>query len=418
MKKSFLFYFSRLGLFFYLIFLFCLANVVFADTSNISKIAFTTGEQTIKPNEVSKEITIQIQDSYGNKVVALETIRFDAFQSTSPTGAFVSCTTPTNPPTDYISKNNSNKNICYKDSTEGVYTITARTNNTVSPLVASQKITISSLTVPTGGTSDSGNSTTTASSTATTTATTTSQTSDTTSSGGWYVYSSSAPLSTYDPVSLNVDAGRERIAFLHSPIEFKSRAVDKNSGKDVFGARYVWSFGDGTSAEGSVVSHTYAFPGDYVVVLNSSSGIDDAVDLTNIKVIEPKVSLISTDSYLEISNEKDLDVNIGGWKIKGDSKEYVIPRDTIISSKNNIKIPRQILGEIISSKNISLLYPDQVVSSQIASIGEVEKQKQIAKEFNTKLLALKTKLDQIDLDSRNVTYLGFAEQKDSGISTK
>ena len=372
-------------LFFGLVFSF--TNFVFADTSNISKLVFITEPQTIAPNTVSKYITLQIQDVSGNQVSALETIRFDAFQTTSATGIFVSCTTPANPPTDYLSKNGSNKNICYKDTTEGVYTITAKTNNTSNSLVATQTITISSGTTP----PDDDTSTTTATSTNTTATTTASTTTpvNTTSSGGssYYVYSSSASLSTYEPVSLSVDAGRERLGFLHVPLRFKAYAGDRKTGKSVSGAKYSWTFGDGASGDGSEIDHTYLFTGEYNVVLNSSSGDEDAVDITKVKIVSPQIKMTANDSYLEFINENNFDLNIGEWKILGNEREYLIPKDTILSALGSIKISNSLLAEVYVGGKISLVYPDNQTAQEIVFVIGSEKQKLIS-ELSQKLLAI------------------------------
>ena len=246
-----------------------------------------------------------------------------------------------------------------------------------------------------GGDSSSNNTSTTSSSTATTTSSTsTSQTSaNTSSSGTTYVYSSSVSLSTYEPISLNVEAGRERIAFLHSPIEFKARAFEKKSGKDISGARYSWSFGDGTSLDGETVSHSYAFTGDYNVVLNSYSGSDEAVDITKVKVVEASVGAAYTDSYLELTNQSILDVNVGGWKVRGGDKEYIIPRDTIISGKSSIKISRQVLGRVGESAKISVAYPDGQIFSELALLTSNDKQKIVA-ELSARLALLQSELAQ------------------------
>ena len=254
----------------------------------------------------------------------------------------------------------------------------------------------SSVPLSNSGDSSSNNTSTTSSSTATTTSSTsTSQTSvnDSSSSGTTYVYSSSVALSTYEPISLNVEAGRERIAFLHSPIEFKARAFEKGSGKDISGARYSWTFGDGTSLDGETVSHTYAFPGDYNVVLNSYSGSEEAVDITKVKVVEAKVTASYTDTYLELANQNSLDVNIGGWKVKGGDMEYLIPRDTIISGKGSVKIPRQVLGKVGESTKISVVYPDNQTMSELSLLTPEDKQK-IITELSTKLTNLQYQLAQ------------------------
>jgi len=373
-------------------------NLAIADTSNIEKLVFITNPQTVVPNEISKYITLQIQDVSGNQVVAQETIRFDAFQSTSATGIFVSCTTPTNPPTDYISKNNSNKNICYKDSTEGVYTITAKTNNTTNSLLATQQITISQSSGGGSGTTSTSTDSGTGVSTGTTTATST--TSGATSNGGssYYVYSSPVSLSTYEPLSLNVEAGRERLGFLHAPLEFKSYTKDKKTGKNVSGAKYLWTFGDGTSGEGEEIVHTYLFPGEYNVVLNSSLGEVDAVDITKVKIITPQIKILVTGQYVELTNESTSDLNVGEWRLRGNSKEYIIPRDTIISALESIKIPNSVLTTIVGGEKIGLIYPDNQLALESVGVASEEEQKQIA-EISEKLLSI-----------QNLIYIAYQDR--------
>lgn len=245
-------------------------------------------------------------------------------------------------------------------------------------------------TAPPDSGSGSTSTSTATSSTATSTATSTSETTSL-SSGGTYVYSSYASLSNYDSTTLNVEAGRERIAFLHTPIEFKTKAVDRKSGKDIYGATYYWTFGDGTSGQGSVVSHTYLFPGEYNVVLNSSSGSDDAVDITKVEVIEAKVSAVYADQFVEISNRENFDINVGEWKILGNDKEYIVPRDTIISANGSIKIPLQILGAVGQGEKINILYPDSQQVFETARLSEKVKQEQIA-EISAKLVAIQNQL--------------------------
>jgi hypothetical protein len=372
---------------------FSFTNIALADTSNIAKLVFITEPQTIAPNEVSKNLTLQIQDALGNKVPAPETIRFDVFQTTSPTGAsaFVSCTTPTKSPTNYLSTGDYNKSICYKDSTEGVYTITAKTNNTINSLVATQEIKITSVVIPPDPPSEGTTTLPVATSTAT------SSTPSNNSGGSCYVYSSSVSLSTYEPLNLNVEAGRERLGFLHTPLEFKAYSQDKKTGKSISGARYYWTFGDGSSAEGNVVSHTYLFAGTYNVVLNSSSGEEDAVDITKVKIIEPKVKMVYTDFYVEFINENSTDLNIGGWKIKGNDREYLLPRDTIISANGNMKIPFSMLGSVSESDKLGVVYPDNQLAFETSKVLGEEKQKQIT-EISQKLAMLQEEL--------NLTYAG------------
>ena len=190
---------------------------------------------------------------------------------------------------------------------------------------------------------------------------------------------------------MNVEAGRERIAYLHVPIEFKTKGVDKNTGKEIYDTHHRWSFGDGTSGEGNEVSHTYMFPGEYTVVLNSYSQNDDAVDVTKVKVVNADVGALYHEKYVELTNNSNDDVNVGGWKFKGNNKEYTIPRDTIIPGKGSVKIPRVVLGRVGESSLLLFTYPDDSSISELALLSDVDVQKQIA-EIETKLNSLKDEL--------------------------
>jgi hypothetical protein len=253
----------------------------------------------------------------------------------------------------------------------------------------------------------------TSTSTTTSTSTATSTTKTTTSSGGssYYVYSSSVSLSTYEPLSLNVEAGRERLGFLHTPLEFKSYTKDKKTGKNISGAKYLWTFGDGTSSEGDEIIHTYLFPGEYNVVLNSSIDNEDAVDITKVKIIEPKVKIVLSDSYAEFINENSTDLNIGEWKIKGKDKEYLIPKDTIISANASIKIPESVLSNVLGGEKVALFYPDNQIAFESGPILSKEKEEQLV-EISQKLLSIKNELDYAYAQEGN--YVEFADSEGGG----
>ncbi len=53
------------------------------------------------------------------------------------------------------------------------------------------------------------------------------------------------------------------------PFEGESVTFDASTSSDPDGdiARYVWDFGDGATAEGRIVNHSYARPGEFLVIL-------------------------------------------------------------------------------------------------------------------------------------------------------
>lgn len=103
------------------IFLF-FANIALAG--DVSQFVFTTGPQTIKPNEISGTLSIQAQDSGGNSVKIPQTgcIRLE---TTSLAGQFSSNGENWNPVNVLtMNKNTANRNFYYKDSSTGNYKMT------------------------------------------------------------------------------------------------------------------------------------------------------------------------------------------------------------------------------------------------------------------------------------------------------
>ncbi|MFA6476523.1 MAG: helix-hairpin-helix domain-containing protein [Candidatus Paceibacterota bacterium] len=193
-------------------------------------------------------------------------------------------------------------------------------------------------------------------------------------------------ISDYQKEALKISAGRERLATVRTPIVF---AVSQNK-KGQSTNSFIWSFGDGTSASGQKVYHSYQFPGRYNVVLNGAiDKEEEAVARTIVVVVDPKIKVTAIDldsGFVEIKNDSDKEQNLNGWIIKSEIQKYVFPVDTIVSPKSSIKIPIGVIG--FSDKNIkeiSLSYPDGgVVSGGSLSEGVdlqkvAELRKQIAK---------------------------------------
>ncbi len=178
------------------------------------------------------------------------------------------------------------------------------------------------------------------------------------------VHTGETGLSGYENEVLKIGAGRERLATIRTPILFSASQNKKGKSTNYF----VWSFGDGTSATGVKVYHTYQFPGQYNVVLNGSiDNEEEAVARTVVTVVEANIKITNIDllaGFVEITNNSDKEQNLNNWALRASGKEHPFPLDTIISPKMAVKIPSKVLGLIDPNiQEITLVYPDGVIAS-------------------------------------------------------
>ena len=172
-------------------------------------------------------------------------------------------------------------------------------------------------------------------------------------------HSGQVEVSDYDPGDIEVSAGRARLTNVKTPIEFRAESKYSLSGT------FEWSFGDGTSEQGAKVRHQYNFPGQYNVVLNYSSGSEEAVSRTAVTVTEPnfELAIFEDESYLSVKNLGEWEENINDWSLKnGSSTVITFAKDTIISAGDELKIP---LPKQINSELWSLNCSDGLVVTEI-----------------------------------------------------
>jgi len=311
-----------------LLFLSAVLFLVFPSVSfaQVSKIVFTTDSQSIKPNILSNPITIQTQDSGGNAHQTSETIDLE-FISTSATGEFLGSTG--NPATTYMSKNTANRTFYYKDSTEGNFTITvnAKGRDTGGEWNASQRIIISSGASQDNNSNSSGEIL--------------SASSDSSSLSGSQSSSGNSMTNVSSSNSqLDIIAGNDRTTSPGSPIWFQA-TVKKNTISA--SPELSWSFGDGNIGAGFLVSHTYKYSGDYVVVLSAKAGDIFSVSRLKVKVAESSVSVSEGNEYLEISNDGNTEINLFNWKVENKGQGFIFQPNTIILPHSSIKLDKSLL---------------------------------------------------------------------------
>ncbi len=164
-------------------------------------------------------------------------------------------------------------------------------------------------------------------------------------------------LSNYTEKTIfQMSAGRERMALVGSPLEFDAKYSVPSTNQCT--PNFSWSFGDGFEVGGKNITHTYKYAGEYQVVLNGTCGEESSVSRTIVKVINPEISIVQIlGGDIEIKNNGKTEINIGGWKIRGIEKDFIFPKDTIISANNKIILSKDDLNISSSTERVALANP-------------------------------------------------------------
>lgn len=137
---------------------------------------------------------------------------------------------------------------------------------------------------------------------------------------------------------------------------FDGNAFDAGGNTLESGVSYLWNFGDGATADGARVQHTYAYPGRYVVELEAAYGDSNALVELTVVPTQPDIGLtLETDGSLTITNNGESDVDVGGWSLTDGAHTFVIPKDTIVLAGGGLRFAPSITG-VVGSMSAALLY--------------------------------------------------------------
>ncbi len=187
---------------------------------------------------------------------------------------------------------------------------------------------------------------------------TTSSTPATTSTGG-------GGVSTYvpPPSALIVNAGPDVTALLEVPLRFSAQVKTK-SGTAYPSARVFWSFGDGSSMEGTAVDKTYRYAGTYVVTATATDGsVTDSDDLI-VRAVPAQVQVIViTGQGITIVNDSKIRLDLFDWRLSVDFSSFRIPPGTQILPESRVLFPYEIT-RLPMLRTVTLLYPNNTVAAR------------------------------------------------------
>ena len=185
-----------------------------------------------------------------------------------------------------------------------------------------------------------------------------------------------------------VEAGNNKIAVAGALITFDGIALGLKK-EPLENARYMWSFGDGILKEGKKITHTYLYPGEYIAVLEVSSGYFSGSDRLKVSVVKPEIVVSKigdvTDYFIEITNNSKNELDLSGWILKSQKEQFFIPQNTIITPQG--KITFSSLTTRLSFKQNdkpSLLYPSGATAATFGDLTVTEVTKEeVSESSNT-----------------------------------
>ena len=156
-------------------------------------------------------------------------------------------------------------------------------------------------------------------------------------------------------------AGADKLVIVGADSIFEGKALGLKK-EPLMGARFLWNFGDGASAEGERVFHHYENPGSYAVALSVSSDKYSALARMNVKAEAARVFISAvTPSYIEITNGENHELDLSRWLLRSGVLQFILPEHTILLPRASVRFSSGTTG--LSGEEAQLLYPNGVAAS-------------------------------------------------------
>ncbi len=154
------------------------------------------------------------------------------------------------------------------------------------------------------------------------------------------------------------------------------------TGKVVSSRDIFWNFGDGVTFQGKEFNHIYKIPGTYTIsaYVKYDNLFDSQEKNIEIKPLKIRVFVPKNAEYVEVFNDADSALNIGGWRLSSGSSYFIFPKNTKIPAKNSVPFHKDILKlpMLAMNKRVELfnLFAKKVADSNDFTVllteGEIE----------------------------------------------
>lgn len=146
-------------------------------------------------------------------------------------------------------------------------------------------------------------------------------------------------VKTEDTLAFSVS--HQSVAYVGQAVQF---VAHKDGGIKNILHLYNWNFGDGNATSGTMVAHTFDYPGVYVVTASTKKRNQEYVVRTEITVV-PTVLSVSFDvsGLVRLHNDSPYDIDVSGYKVEAE-KSLVFPEHSIIKTGGTITFDGKRLG--------------------------------------------------------------------------
>jgi hypothetical protein len=164
---------------------------------------------------------------------------------------------------------------------------------------------------------------------------------------------------------LAADAGPDRTVMAGADVVFEAD-VRGREGEIMIAASHRWTFGDGSTGDGRTVTHRFAYPGKYVVVLTANFGLEDAMDKVIVTVVEPTLQVSRTADAVALTNTSGTELDISHWRLRAGGLAYELPDNTFVLPHETIHISDAVTR--LPAGVAVLMYPSGVMAASAAAV--------------------------------------------------
>jgi len=123
-----------------------------------------------------------------------------------------------------------------------------------------------------------------------------------------------------------------------------------------------WSFGDGGEAVGREVTHTFLYPGEYIVTATFER--ESLFDIQQIRVtavaLNASLYIEAHGEWVAIVNHSESQFDVSDWRLVAAGQYFNIPENTFIPADGEVRFPTTItkLSILTATQNATLVYPN------------------------------------------------------------